>query len=256
MFIKKRVLVVALILEVVTLTSANATRTDGQWSDSLHFSGTITNNNPVWQFKIAEEVQRTYGDIIFNPADITDDGKTKYLSLHPASGTKLFVGVMKVPSTMAVHHLRPNITIKTRDGEIEPLEKHEAVTTNLNVNGSSIVYLAVTIKTHQAVTAIKAQLETKANIPRVSLCSGTHVRTQGTNDLFYLIDGVPGAVHTTECSDINEVPSPLDDFTMHGYTRVTGAIAMIITSANLVQYSTTDFPKSWSAIMPMTITMP
>nr|WP_155394725.1 hypothetical protein [Vibrio vulnificus] len=231
-------------------TGANAAMSDavdGNWSGQLDFNGTITDSNPVWQFQIMDDTQQLYTDIdLQSGAGVINQDETVTWKLDDGEVHSLLEGNMKQSAATGGADLFPVVKVTAASGDVELVSgAADATNVTLDVTGSDSAAIKVSLSRDDLVTYKDSNDAEQAFTNAASIPA----------NLSALIQSVNGAVDPASATATTGGGNATTIYTTEDNTIITGALGLSIQNATLTAASLTDYPETWSATMPVTITM-
>lgn len=245
---KKTLLAVTLLSALSLSGAANAftEATDGTFSGNLNFSGTITDDNPIWAWEIpAVPGDVTGWDALVINGVVSGDNTTFAFTSKPAM--TLIHGFMKTPSVSGGSGITPVITVGNEGSTVvlsgDATQDVTVVATGKDASNTAVANGTMAIKaqaflggalkdagTIKYFGAEKAQTVLSANQPNFST---TYPSPEaGTNNFA-----------DTEALFANQAMSDLS-----------GAYVAEISNYRLT-FPSASLPATWSAIIPVIVTL-
>lgn len=254
---KKRILAVVTTFTLVASGASGATYTDadasGTWTSALVFNGTITNTKPVWRYKITDEAitGATDWDLDLTSGIPSSEGNTEFKT---TKAFRILEGVMKNPSDYGGVGMQP-VIVFGEPGKEKVWDTSSSLPQPILLqltakNGATPVGVLRVVLVGQA-----AMQFFDAEAP----CPGT----TGRGDTWQKVPDAIALLKTQPYynSTYNQY-KPVHD--SHGDTtealsdrRLEKVSAALVATAKNIELSvpTASIPDSWSATLPISITV-
>ncbi len=248
---KKTLLAVTLLSALSLSSAANAftEATDGTFSGDLNFSGTITDDNPIW----AWEIPAVPGDVTGWDALVLNgvvSGENTTFTFASKAAMTLIHGYMKTPSISGGAGITPVITVGN-DGSTVVLSGDHTQDVTIVATGKNAANEAVANGT----MAIKAQaflggvLKTTFEGNPINKLFGS-TKAQNVVKLQADFD----TTYPTPLEGVNNFADTEALFANQAMIDLSGAYVAEISDYRLT-FPSASLPATWSAIIPVTVTL-
>ena len=244
---KKTLLAVTMLsaLSLSGVANAFTEATDGNFTGKIDFNGTITDDNPTWSWEVpAESANLTGWDVLVINGTVSGDN-TSFAFTKPAM--TLIHGFMKTPSAIGGAGITPVIKMGPTASALT-LSGDAKQTVTVVATGKNASSVAVTDGTMQvsAQAFLGGALKSGSTVKYFgSTKAQTVLRTNQSNFATLYPNPQAGTNTFTQTEAL---------FTNAAMTDLSGAYTAEISDYKLTFPSAT-LPATWSAIIPVTVTL-
>ncbi|MEZ9360454.1 hypothetical protein AB4175_11295 [Vibrio cyclitrophicus] len=243
--LKKSTIAIALMAATASSAYAFTDATGGAWSGSLDFDGTISNTNPLWEFEVPP-------DMTLYVSEGVEDGENTEFALTALDDAVLFHGNIKSRLPQGGPGMVPDIMFSGVEVSVNTVEGSSEVSITLPANDGEADLGEVTLS-----------VAAGAVFKVMDATDGDVLRMGNEND-----NPTAGARATERLMQVPEVDDNVEDgvATDVDYAAVDSALveAMIVdqfharafvSKSAVVSFPSANIPTTWSASLPITVTV-
>ncbi|MGL5236691.1 MAG: hypothetical protein ACRC8O_01445 [Plesiomonas shigelloides] len=255
---KKTILAVATLSVLMASCMANAAYTDadksGSWSGNLNFNGTISNTGPSWKYQIPDDAVVAAKDWNTERSSAAVSGQESTFSF-PDKDFTLLMGVMKAPAVHNGAGMQPVVTFgsgsdalvwdtATETGTIRNFDFHVDVKNNDSNTVGQLVMTVITQSATQAVDAYNGAIASDSSFNN-AVEAFKLLKSQDYYLKSYDKHNVRDLSTASSTSMLNDTNS---------YNTLSAALVAKVNTFEL-KFPTTAIPETWSATLPISITV-
>ncbi|MFS1899769.1 hypothetical protein BCU22_022625 (plasmid) [Vibrio cyclitrophicus] len=251
--LKKSTIAIALMAATAGSAYAFTDATGGAWSGSLDFDGTISNTNPLWEFEVPPETVILTTDMTQYVSEGVVNGENTEFALTTLDDAVLFHGNIKAVLPQGIPGMVPDIMFSGVEVSVDAVEGSSEVSITLPANDGDADTGTITfsigsgaaVMTGTASSNIGVWYNGDDNPVAGAAAHALLMQIPGLGDIY------PGGEPVYTTSPYENIDGWIDN---EDYNNQFHARAFVSKSA-VVSFPSANIPTTWSASLPITVTV-